>query len=155
MQPRDQKFSICSWDVALLTHCNVVILIFHQSFWNLTVPAWKYFFSFYFSPRWIANVQRLQTRPSRTCSQSYLSISFYTLEPQNMSPIGFCSCTPKVNLKTFQVFSESWARSSNVTSAGSGPAMIKFTHERMKHPTKLIIIKIIQPMPLTLWWTSS
>lgn len=49
MQQRDQTFSICSWDDALLTHGNVVVLIFHQSFWNLTVPAWKYFFSFYFS----------------------------------------------------------------------------------------------------------
>lgn len=61
-----------------------------------------------------------------------------------MSPIGgLCPCTPRVTLKRFQVFSESWSG----TSAGSGPAVIKFIHEWMKHPTNVITIEIMQLRP--------
>lgn len=120
MPQRDQTFSIWPWDDALMTHCDVTVSYFHQSSLEpQTVPAWKYFFSFYFSPCWRANVQRLQTDLCRTRSQYYLSFSLYTLEPQNMPSLGFCPWSPEVNLKTFQVFSESWSISSNVTSAGS------------------------------------
>lgn len=35
MQQRDQTFSIWAQDDALMTHCNVAVLLFHQSAWSL------------------------------------------------------------------------------------------------------------------------
>lgn len=35
MQQRDQTLSVRAWDDALMTHCNVAVLMFHQSAWNL------------------------------------------------------------------------------------------------------------------------